>query len=191
MKIDQAKIFPFPFFMSRQTTVLSMTVHLSAGVNLSLITSTRFSETEKKKIRMVVQQYTKAENSIKPYTISSPTNSLLLLKYVGRHTKKSIQRTQTPPSLWPLTLWCDLDLSSRSRKLMSLDVAYCIVPWYLRSRSQLKVKDHRQGRVCVFWMLLVEYEILCLWIETSNTIFYSLYLSLSVCLCVFPANPVR
>ena len=49
MKIDQAKIFPFPFFMSRQTTVLSMTVHLSAGVNLSLITSTRFSETEKKK----------------------------------------------------------------------------------------------------------------------------------------------
>ena len=25
---------------------------------------------------------------------------------------------------------CDLDLSSRSRKLMSLDVAYCIVPWY-------------------------------------------------------------
>ena len=40
---------------------------------------------------------------------------------------KRIQRTQTPPRLWPLTLWCDLDLSSRSRKLMSLDVAYSIV----------------------------------------------------------------
>ena len=26
---------------------------------------------------------------------------------------------------------CDLDLTSRSRKLMSLNVAYCIVPWYL------------------------------------------------------------
>ena len=43
---------------------------------------------------------------------------------------RSIQRTQTPPRLWPLTLWCDLDLSSRARKLMSLDVAFCIVPWY-------------------------------------------------------------
>ena len=25
---------------------------------------------------------------------------------------------------------CDLDLTSRSRKLMSLDVAYCIVTWF-------------------------------------------------------------
>ena len=43
---------------------------------------------------------------------------------------RSIQRTQTPPRLWHLTSWWDLDLSSRSRKLMSLDAAYCIVPWY-------------------------------------------------------------
>ena len=42
----------------------------------------------------------------------------------------SIQRTQTPPRMLSLTLWCDLDLSSRSIKLMSLDVAYCIVLWY-------------------------------------------------------------
>ena len=41
---------------------------------------------------------------------------------------RSIQRTQTPPRLWPLTLSCDLDLKSRSNRLMSLDVAYCIVP---------------------------------------------------------------
>ena len=30
----------------------------------------------------------------------------------------------------PLTLRFDLNLTSRSRKLVSLDVAYCIVPWY-------------------------------------------------------------
>ena len=41
---------------------------------------------------------------------------------------KSIQRTQTPPRLILLTLMCDLDV--RSRKLMSLDVAYCIVTRY-------------------------------------------------------------
>ena len=29
-----------------------------------------------------------------------------------------------------LTLSCDLDLKSRSKGLMSLDVDYCIVPWY-------------------------------------------------------------
>ena len=37
---------------------------------------------------------------------------------------RSIQRTQTPPRLWRLTLICYLDLKSRSRKLMSLDVLY-------------------------------------------------------------------
>ena len=42
---------------------------------------------------------------------------------------RSIQRMQTPPRLWPLTLWCDLDLSSRSRKLMSLDATCSIVSW--------------------------------------------------------------
>ena len=38
---------------------------------------------------------------------------------------RSIQRTQTSPCMWPLTL-CGLHLLSRSRKLMSLDVAYNI-----------------------------------------------------------------
>ena len=42
---------------------------------------------------------------------------------------RSIHKTQTP-SRTSVTLRCDFDLSSRSRKLMSLDVAYCIVPWY-------------------------------------------------------------
>ena len=45
------------------------------------------------------------------------------------YIKRRIQRTQTSPLLWPLTLTCDLELTSRSRKLMSLNVAYCIVPW--------------------------------------------------------------
>ena len=43
---------------------------------------------------------------------------------------RSIQRTQPPPRLRHLTLTCDLDLTSRSRKLMSLDVVYCIGPWF-------------------------------------------------------------
>ena len=40
---------------------------------------------------------------------------------------RSIQRMQT---LWPLTFSCDLDLKSRSKRFMSLDVAYIIVPWF-------------------------------------------------------------
>ena len=58
---------------------------------------------------------------------------LTLIFYVyGTDTllTRSIQRTQTPPRLWPLTLSCDLDLKSSSNRLMSLYVAYCIVPWY-------------------------------------------------------------
>ena len=48
-------------------------------------------------------------------------------KRIDRNAKtRSIQRTQTPPHLWHLTLWCDLELSSRSRKLMSLDVAFVL-----------------------------------------------------------------
>ena len=39
---------------------------------------------------------------------------------------RSIERTQTPPCLCPLILSSDLDLKSRSRRLMSLDVAYHI-----------------------------------------------------------------
>ena len=54
-------------------------------------------------------------------------NVILLQKQIKQ---RSIQRTQTPPRLWSLTLTCDLDHTSRSRKLMSLDVAYYIVPWF-------------------------------------------------------------
>ena len=47
---------------------------------------------------------------------------------------RSIQRTQTPPHLWYLILWCDPDLTSRSRKLMAIDDAFCIIPWYRKPR---------------------------------------------------------
>ena len=46
-----------------------------------------------------------------------------------RHWEKLMLKIT--PRLWPLTLWCDLDISSRSRNLTLLDVAYCI---YLRTR---------------------------------------------------------
>ena len=49
------------------------------------------------------------------------------------HVTRSIQRTQTHPRMWPLTLSCDLDLKSRSKRLISLDFAYQIVPCTLVS----------------------------------------------------------
>ena len=46
-------------------------------------------------------------------------------------TKKHSENADTSTSsMWPFTLWCDLDLMLRSIKLMLLDVAYCIVPLY-------------------------------------------------------------
>ena len=51
------------------------------------------------------------------------------LKFPKICKRKFIQRTQTPPRLWPLTLRCDFDLMSRSRKLKSCHL-FCIVPWY-------------------------------------------------------------
>ena len=55
----------------------------------------------------------------------------MLIFYLKTHNKtRSIQRTQTHPRLWPLTLTCDLDLTSRSRNVTSLDVVYSIEPWF-------------------------------------------------------------
>ena len=66
------------------------------------------------------------------YQISISSNIWELRYTAGKLMKnyeetRSIQRTQTPPRLWPFTLSCHLDLKSRSNRLMSLD---CIVPWY-------------------------------------------------------------
>ena len=48
------------------------------------------------------------------------TSGIVASNATGKKWKtRSIQRTQTPPRLWPLTLSCDLDLKSRSKKLMS------------------------------------------------------------------------
>ena len=40
---------------------------------------------------------------------------------------RSIQRTQTPPRLLPLTCSCDLDRKVKVKTLMSLDVTYFII----------------------------------------------------------------
>ena len=70
----------------------------------------------------------------------------LLNRFVWNTNTRSIQRMQTPPRLWPLTMGCDLDLKSRSKRLMSLDVAYCIV----------SVQDIMpvNGIVCEIWPLV-------------------------------------
>ena len=50
-----------------------------------------------------------------------------LVLWIGNVNKKHSENADTSTSL---TVTCDPDLTSRLRKLMSLDVAYCIVPWY-------------------------------------------------------------
>ena len=54
------------------------------------------------------------------------------LLQIANFKTRSIQKTQTPPRLWPLTLCRDLDLSSRSRMLMlfiTCRLLYCtLVP---------------------------------------------------------------
>ena len=44
--------------------------------------------------------------------------------------KKNKKHSENADTSTSVTLTCDIDLTSRSRKPMSLDVAYCIVPWY-------------------------------------------------------------
>ena len=65
------------------------------------------------------------ENTWKRHVVCKVSPSIMIIMIT-----RSIHRTQSPLCLWHLTLWCDNDLSSRSRKLMSFDVAYCIVLWY-------------------------------------------------------------
>ena len=63
---------------------------------------------------------------------------------------RNIQRTQTPPRMWPMTLWCDLGLSSRSRKLMSLDFAYNIVMYLDHRYDFYGFKTLRNITICLF-----------------------------------------
>ena len=68
--------------------------------------------------------------SLKKHEWAVLLNKIHLLERCNITKTRSIQRTQTPPRLWPLTLSCDLGRKSRSKRLKSLDVAYCIVSWY-------------------------------------------------------------
>ena len=70
------------------------------------------------------------DNCLHPasYPTTNFINILLKLTHTKkRDNKKYSEYTDTSTSV---TMTCVFDLMSRSRKIMSLDVAYCIVPWY-------------------------------------------------------------
>ena len=94
---------------------------------------------------------------------------------------RSIQRTQTPPRLWPLTLTCDLDLIARSRKLMSLDVAYCIVPWYQVRYDVCECNCMRDMTINSF---LVTFD-LHLWPSVYFKVTFTLISRCTLCSCTF------
>ena len=84
------------------------------------------------------EQYSPSTKEL-PLAISGPLSPDFLTRKHNTPTKlgigkieekkmktRSIQRTQTLPRLWLLTLRCDFELLSMSRKLMTLHVAYCI-----------------------------------------------------------------
>ena len=75
---------------------------------------------------------------------------IIIIQIAGKKKPRSIQRRQTPPRLWPLTLWCNIGLSSRSRKLMSLDAAFCIVSWY-RVYGFHTLRYHYLFILCDLW----------------------------------------
>ena len=56
------------------------------------------------------------------YPFSKVANSTLKKKT----QQEAFRERRHLHALWPLTLTCDLHLISRSRKLMSLDIAYCL-----------------------------------------------------------------
>ena len=59
---------------------------------------------------------------------------------------RRFQRTQTPRRLWPLTLWCDLDLSSRSRKML-------LIVFYLGTRYDVYgFNTLRNITICLFYV---------------------------------------
>ena len=70
-------------------------------------------------------------------------------KQIEKKTR-SIQRMQTPPRLLPLTQWCDLDLSSRSRKLLSYH-QMLLIELYLGTRYDVyEFNTLRYITICLF-----------------------------------------
>ena len=91
---------------------------------------------------------------------------------------RSIQRTQTPPRLWPLTLSCDLDLESRLKRFMSLDVDYCIVPWY--QYDVCECNSLRHMTICSFFVIFD----LRLWPSSSIKIIFIFIIRWTLYFCV-------
>ena len=88
-----------------------------------------------------------------------------------------------------LTLWCDLILSSRSRKLMSSDVAYCIL--YLGTRYDVYRFITLQD-ICLFHVTFDLHlwasafvKITCTLIITRPYMLYGESIRFSLCVCLF------
>ena len=119
---------------------------LNQWPSLAQRSSSQWQKYEKKilKIQMCIFYYSSA--CIWMYQVRSlPTFWHQICSYHQelklKDKTRNIKRTQTPPRLWMLTLTCDLGHTSRSRELMSLEVAHCIVPWYHMMSVHVKVYE--------------------------------------------------
>ena len=75
--------------------------------------------------------YSRQDRMLHSYWLSSqsePCKSRVCTSMKMKKITRSIQRTQTPPRLWPLTLNCDLDLKSRSKRLVIRLLYRTLVP---------------------------------------------------------------
>ena len=70
-----------------------------------------------------------------------------------KKTTRSIQRTQTPPRLWPLTLWCDLDL--KKADVIRCRLLYCTLVLKVKVTTQ---GQRSQTRTCL-WSLTLSCDI--------------------------------
>ena len=105
---------------------------------------------------------------------------MMMLRMMILIKTRSIQRTQTPPRQWPLTLSCDLDLKSRSKRLMSLDASYCSL-LYLGTRYDVcEFNSLRQMYISSFF---VTFD-LRLWPSSFIKVTFTFVIRCTLCCCV-------
>ena len=80
-------------------------------------------------------------------------------KKKGKKETRSIQRTQTPPRLWSLTLCCDLDLKSRSKRFTRCRLLYCTLVPGIMSVSVIACDIWPLVHFCYLWSLPVTFII--------------------------------
>ena len=87
-------------------------------------------------------------------------------KYVSDEIKKtrSIQRTQTPPSLWPLTLMCDLDLKVKVKNAYDIRcrLLYCTLVLGMMSVSVIVYEIWPLVHFCDLWPSPVTFIVVCM-----------------------------